>query len=527
MKRLSLVQMLASVVVVASLALGSVSALATIPQILDYQGFLTDKVTGVPLNASAAAPLSITFNIWDGATGTSSTSVPPANLLYTETQSVTVSNGVFSALIGSGVVPAGKPAFSALTFDKPYFLEIVLGADTLTPRQPLASSAYTQMAANVISSPLFNTATGSGALSSTPSGSFNTASGFQALLSNTTGSYNTAFGAQAVYSNNTGYNNTVTGAQSLFTNTTGYFNTVTGTQSMYANTSGFDNTADGMQALFKNQTGNDNTASGMQAMYLNQSGTFNAALGSSALKANASGSFNTAVGASALSLNTGSSNIAIGYGAGSAITTGSNNILIGAIGSATDSGIIRIGGTATLGTAIAGIRNVITASANAIPVMIDSGGQLGTVSSSRRVKDHIEDMGAASSVLMKLRPVTFRYKVHAGLGDKATQYGLVAEEVAEVAPGLVADNGKGEAETVFYQFLAPMLVNEFQKQQRIIEEQAGKISELEVQAQKIVELEKQVSAVRRELAEFADLQRTANLPRSQASGSSEPVAFVR
>src|SRR5436189_97851 len=124
---------------------------------------------------------------------------------------------------------------------------------------------------------------------------------------------------------------------------------------------------------------------------------------------NTLGSFNTASGACALFSNTtGNNNIAFGLNAGANLTTGSNNIHIGNAGDVDDSNTIRIGTTVTqTRTFIAGIRGVTTANANAVNVVVDSAGQLGTVSSSRGVKDDIADMGEASGVLMRLRPVTF------------------------------------------------------------------------------------------------------------------------
>jgi hypothetical protein len=112
---------------------------------------------------------------------------------------------------------------------------------------------------------------------------------------------------------------------------------------------------------------------------------------------------------------------------------------------------------------------------HAVNVFIDSNGQLGTISSSRRYKLDVADMPEATSGLMRLRPVTFRYVAH---GDSAPlQYGLIAEEVAEVYPELVARNKGGEVETVMYQFLAPMLLNEVQKQHRRIEEQQARLED--------------------------------------------------
>ena len=194
----------------------------------------------------------------------------------------------------------------------------------------------------------------------------------------------------------------------------------------------------------------------------------------SALQLNTSGNNNTAIGRSSLNHNTtGSSNIALD--GGFFLTTGSNNIDIGNSGVAAESATIRIGDSQQNRAFIAGIRGITTGSATGIPVLIDTNGQLGTVSSSRRFKDDITDMGATSDVLMQLRPVTFHYKADTGGADRALQYGLIAEEVAEVAPQLVAHSADGQIETVYYQHLAPMLLNEVQKQQRTIGEQAARI----------------------------------------------------
>jgi hypothetical protein len=136
-------------------------------------------------------------------------------------------------------------------------------------------------------------------------------------------------------------------------------------------------------------------------------------------------------------------------------------------------GTIRIGevGTQTSFFA-AGIRGVTTGINDAIPVVIDTGGQLGTVSSSRRFKEDIQDMGDASRGLMRLRPVTFRYQKPFADGTKPIQYGLIAEEVADVFPDLVARSSDGQIETVKYQLLDSLLLNEVQRQQREIEVKA-------------------------------------------------------
>jgi hypothetical protein len=373
-----------------------------------------------------------------------------------------------------------------------------------------------------------NTAIGVSALQSNTTGSANTASGFQALLSNTTGSENTASGSSALQSNTTGSSNTASGVNALVFNTTGSFNTASGASALFSNTTGSENTASGTGALFSNTTGSGNTASGTSALSRNTTGGSNTASGASALSFNtgnhntgtgqlalgnnATGSFNTASGSAALLFNrTGNGNIAIGASAGSNLTTGDSNIDIGNVGVAAEANTIRIGtgGTQTA-TFIAGIRGVTTANANAVAVLVDSAGQLGTASSSRRVKDDIADMGKASSMLMQLRPVTFHYKSDRNPAGRTLQYGLVAEEVAKVAPGLVARSADGRIETVYYQFLAPMLLNEVQKQQRTIEAQAAELTkqtaELTKQTARIVELEKQgmeIAELKRRVAHMA------------------------
>jgi hypothetical protein len=111
--------------------------------------------------------------------------------------------------------------------------------------------------------------------------------------------------------------------------------------------------------------------------------------------------------------------------------------------------------------------------------MVDSGGQLGTVSSSRRFKQDIQEMGDASQGLMRLRPVTFRYQKAFADGSKPRQYGLVAEEVAEVYPDLVTHSADGQVETVKYQVLDSMLLNEVQRQQKEIQSLQERLARME------------------------------------------------
>jgi hypothetical protein len=320
-----------------------------------------------------------------------------------------------------------------------------------------------------------NTAIGSGVLSNNITGNNNTATGSWALFSNGA-SYNTAFGGYAMYSNTSGTFNTANGFDTLYSNTTGQGNTASGDEALYSNTTGGANTATGETALYLNTTGNENTGDGVDALFSNTTGNDNAAVGTDALYYNRTGSRNTAIGHSALLNNTsGGSNIAVGYSAGSALTTGSNNIDIGARGVAAEANTIRIGKQATqTATYIAGIMGKTVSMGT--PVFVNASGKLGTVSSSARFKDHIKPMDKASEAVLALKPVTFHYKKELD-PDATRQFGLVAEEVEKVNPDLVTRDAEGKVYTVRYEAVNAMLLNEFLKEHRRVEEQGCEIQE--------------------------------------------------
>jgi hypothetical protein len=196
-----------------------------------------------------------------------------------------------------------------------------------------------------------------------------------------------------------------------------------------------------------------------------------------------SGSNRAAVGAAALYAANGDRNIALGFG--SNLIAGSDNIMIGNGGMQNDDHTIRIGGVpddqnVQASTYIAGILgNNLT---NASPVVINSNGQLGVqpmVVSSRRYKEDIQDMGDASRGLLRLRPVIFHYKKPATDGSKPLEFGLIPEEVADVYPELVIRGADGQIESVQYEKVPAMLLNELQKQYRHAEEQDETIRKLE------------------------------------------------
>jgi hypothetical protein len=297
---------------------------------------------------------------------------------------------------------------------------------------------------------------------------------------------NTALGIGALVGITTGDDNTAIGFDALFADTTGGFNTAVGFRALNLNTTGFENTAIGFDALQQNTTGSNNTALGEVALASNGTGSNNTAVGSAAAVDISTGNDNTAVGYRALLSNsTGSNNIAVGASAGINLTTGSDNIDIGNAGMAgtAESKKIRIGtaGTHTK-TFIAGISGATVI--NGVGVIVNSNGQLGTVVSSERFKDAIKPMDKASEAILALKPVTFRYK-HELDPEGIPQFGLVAEEVEKVNPDLVARDEQGKPYTVRYEAVNAMLLNEFLKEHRKVEQLEKQVAALTAGLQKV------------------------------------------
>jgi hypothetical protein len=340
-----------------------------------------------------------------------------------------------------------------------------------------------------------NTAEGQNALLSLSSGGYNTAVGFFSLRANTTNNFNTAVGAAALLSN-AADENTAIGAATLLSNTTGFQNTAVGAVALLSNTTGAGDTAVGFQALSSSTSGNDNTAVGRSALGATTSGSVNTALGAKALVnnttgvastaianlalfRNTTGNENTALGWGALHDNTvGSNNIAVGSGAGYNLTTGDYNIDIGNVGVAGEANTIRIGDDNHQGaTFLAGVYGVSVAG---LAVAMDSSGHLGTVGSSSRFKKEIRPMAETSEAILALKPVTFRY--NNAIDPKGTpQFGLVAEDVEKVNADLVVRDKEGKPYTVRYDQVNAMLLNEFLKEHRIVQEQGATIAELKNQ----------------------------------------------
>jgi Chaperone of endosialidase len=505
---------------------------AQVPHKLSYQGYLTNA-SGTPINVTTA----MTFKLYVAPSGGAA--------LYTEIQpSVSVAGGIFNAVIGA-VTALNLP------FDVPYYLGVSAGGDPeMTPRQLVTASPYAlhsinadalatggaagQVLAGTGGAPTFTsspTLNGNLTLANSTAVAGNILKGPTSFIHNfgtnnvfvgagagnftMTGTDNAVSGYQAFVGNTGGSGNVTSGSGALAGNTSGNFNTGLGYHALYANTTASVNTAVGSNALANNTVGTQNVAMGEGALYSNVNGNSNTAYGWNALVGGSANYNNTAIGVQALAANNiGAANLAIGYRAGINLSSGNYNIYIAHDGIATESNTMRIGDSGYQNkTFIAGIRGITTINANAIPVVIDFAGQLGTVSSSRRVKDDIADMDAASSELMKLRPVTFHYKSDHAPAGRTLQYGLVAEEVASIDPGLVALSADGQIETVMYQFLPPMLLNEYQKQQRTIEAQADHIAQLErdrqAQSARIDALESQaleMALLKRQLVQLVQLR---------------------
>ena len=262
-------------------------------------------------------------------------------------------------------------------------------------------------------------------------------------------------------------------------------NTIDGFQAMFHNTTGSQNCAFGEDTLFQNTTGNDNTAVGFSALGAQTTAQANVGIGPFAGADISTGNSNVAVGGSALSrLRSGATNVGIGLNAGTNyVTSESNNVVISNPGVTSDSGVIRIGGTLQTSAYISGING--STSSSGLAVFVNSTGKLGTTTSSKRFKDDIRPMAEASDGLMQLKPVTFYYKPGVDDGSHVLQYGLVAEDVAKVYPGLVQYDDAGQPLAVRYQFVNAMLLNEVQEQHRQLATQQQKIEQLE---QKLDEL---------------------------------------
>jgi len=312
-----------------------------------------------------------------------------------------------------------------------------------------------------------NTAVGAGALFSNTTGEANAAHGVFALFNNTGGSNNTADGPEALFTNRIGQGNTATGAQALFfndgdpANEEASYNSAFGNGALFGNTTGEANSAFGSSALISNNTGSFNTAVGDEALFNNIDGFSNTGVGNSALANNTRGFDNTAIGHQALiNCNTGGSNTGVGLAAGINVTTASNVICLGNVGGQ------NIDNSCYIANIYSNVQPVI--GINPDYVTIDANGRLGRSNlngSSRRVKHDIQAMDKASEVIFALKPVSFRFNKEYDATQRIA-FGLIAEDVADADPDLVGRNREGQPDSVRYELINAMLLNEFLKEHK-------------------------------------------------------------
>jgi len=312
--------------------------------------------------------------------------------------------------------------------------------------------------------PVSNTADGQGALGSITTGLYNTAFGFLSVLSLTDQSFDTGVGAGALLLD-TGGTNTAVGAGALLNNKIATDNNAFGTFAL------FNNDSDGTG------TANFNNAHGRNALLNNVDGDENDAFGDDVMEENTTGSQNTAMGDDALDSNTtGSGNIAMGKEAGNSILDGNDNVVLGHNAGI---GIVHASRNVAIGTQVAGpfadfddtcfigsiFGEIVSDPGSQTAVFVDQFNVVGVFNSSRKYKHDIQPMDKASETLYRLKPVTFRFNSD---WKNTKQYGLIAEEVADLDPSLVVRKD-GETMTVRYEQINSMLLNEFLKEHRKVE----------------------------------------------------------
>jgi Chaperone of endosialidase len=291
---------------------------------------------------------------------------------------------------------------------------------------------------------------------------------------------NTAEGQNALFSLTTGTYNTAVGFLSLRSNADGNFNTAIGAGALLANTSD-QNTATGAGALVSSTIASQSTANGAFALFNDTTGTSNTAIGNVTLYTNTTGNFNTAVGNGALSYSTGSSNTALGSGAGDNIFTANNVICIGQGAQGQD-----VSDSCYIG-------NIWNQPGGSQAVYVNSDGKLGALVSSRRFKDEIKPIEQASEIIYGLRPVSFRYKPEIE-PTRPRAFGLIAEDVEKVSADLVTRGSDGKVNSVRYDQVNAMLLNEFLKEHK-------KVQQLEAAStQRRNDFEATIAELRKEIA---------------------------
>ena len=402
--------------------------------------------------------------------------------------------------------------------------------------------------------PNYTTAEGCNALESLTTGAGNTGVGWRSLFSTMGGSYNTGVGAGALLLN-TADSNTAVGAVALLLNTSGTQNTAVGTDALVysdadvntavgffalgQNRRAFTNTALGAFAAANNDSSgsklaNDHVAVGGFALTANVNGTRDTAVGAGAIEfgnggndntavgleagGNMSGNHNTAVGEMAGRAISGNYNTCLGDSAGSNLIGGEGDIYIGAAVQAVGSNEnedIRIGNDNAFSlrydTYIAGIYGR-PVGPSPLTVLCGSDGKLTANASSRRFKHDIKPMDKASEAILALKPVTFRYNNDS---TNTPWFGLIAEDVAQVSEDLIVRDKEGKPFGVRDYAINAMLLNEFIKEHKKVEEQQATISGLKNEVQTVVaQLKEQAAQIQKVSAQVEVSKRMAQVAAS-------------
>jgi hypothetical protein len=370
-----------------------------------------------------------------------------------------------------------------------------LGSFALCPMAQAVSPPLTPDPGSV---PLSNTADGQLALPSV-TGIYNSAFGFYALLGNTDASFNTGVGAGALLVSD-GTENAAVGAGALFSNLVAGDNNAFGTFALFNNDSSGSglanfNNAFGRNALFSNVDGDENDSFGDDSMFSVTTGIQNTAMGDDSLDGCTTGSGNTAMGKEAgNSIVDGFDNLCLGHNAGIGIVSGNNQI---AIGVETSGPFADSHNTCFIGQ-IFGEPTGDPGSTTA--VLIDSDNVVATIVSSRKYKHDIQPMDKTSEVILALKPVTFKYNHDV---KDTPCFGLIAEDVAAVDPDLVVHDRDGAPKTVRYEQINAMLLNEFLKEHKKVEEQQASISQLKSDMQTMVaQLKEQAAQIQKVSAQL-------------------------
>ena len=328
----------------------------------------------------------------------------------------------------------------------------------------------------------------------------NTAIGFFTLSQNSGGARNTAIGDNVLFQNRTGDDNTAIGLQALFRNTTGYKNTASGVYALYGNRSGFQNTASGFEALYTNNKGAANTAIGHKTLHKNYSGSYNTAVGWLALQKNNTGAKNTGLGNEALRDNkTGKYNTALGTRAG-CFTNGSRNIFLG-YRAGCSSDYSKVSNKLVIANGKERTDELITGDFSTDKVTIHGDLHASGVltRSDARLKKDIKPLTHALDAILQLEGKTYSWKEDTTFANKQ-DIGLVAQEVEEIFPELVAEDEKGY-KGIAYSKLTAVLIEAIKEQQgQMVSQQDQMI----VQQQQIATLEKENTQLKTIMAEQMD-----------------------